>query len=177
MSIKTGCTTSHYLKYTVMFDLILFYFNFNFNFNLNFNFSKISSSSQINLSWEAFHTFDMINVDQCRFQWYRFEIEMSCSILLDINSRNWLNIAQKCVNKLENMIKNCLTIFLKLVFLLTFVCTFYFRINVIRLHSLYLIWLFHVSTFLRKKSVKIEILNNVVHQCNRSIVMIKNNIE
>jgi hypothetical protein len=162
-----------------MFDLILFYrnFNFNFNSNLNLNFSKISSSSQVNLFWEASHTFDMINVDQCRLEWYRFEIEMSCSILLDINFRSWLNIAQRCVNELENMIKNCLTICLKFVFLLTFVCTFYFRIDVIRLHFLYSIWLFHVSTFLREKSVKIEVLNSVAHRCNRSIVTIKDNIE
>jgi hypothetical protein len=53
---------------------------------------------------------------------------MSRSILFDINFRNWLNIAQRCVNELENMIKSCLAIYLKLVFLLTFVCTFIFEL-------------------------------------------------
>jgi hypothetical protein len=158
---------------------MLFYLNFNSNLNLNLNFnsSKISSSSQVNLSWEASHTLDMIDVDSCRLEWYWLEVEVSCSILLDTNFRSWLNIAQRWVNELENLIRSCLAICLKLVFLLSFVCTFYFRIDVIRLHLLYSIWLLHVSTFLWENSVRIEVLNNVAHRRNRSIVKIKSNIE
>jgi hypothetical protein len=119
-----------------MFNIIFFHFDFNFNLNLNLNFSKTSSSSQVNLSWEASHTFDMINVDQYRFEWYRLEVEMWCSILLDINSRSWLNIAQKCVNELENTIKSCLTIYLKFVFFID-----------VRLHFLYSNWCYSFALF------------------------------
>jgi hypothetical protein len=147
-------------------------FHFNFNSNLNINSRRTSSSSQVNLSWKASHTFDMIDV-----VWRRLEVEMTCSILFDINSKlikHRSKMSDRTWNSSSSYSHHSSS---TRFYLLSFVCTFYFRFNVIRLHFLYSIWSFHVSTFLWEKSVRIRILFNVAHRCYRLIVKINSNLE